>query len=86
MQNLLDDVATVLERLQALLTWQDPVATGACLVVLSVVAALVSVLGWRTVLSFALCFVVRPPRFRTPTPPAPASFFARLPSRADRIV
>ncbi|KAL4424975.1 hypothetical protein ABPG77_002860 [Micractinium sp. CCAP 211/92] len=85
-QNLLDDVACVMERAGALLSWQDPTATFLVLVALSVVAALIFLLGPATVLAAVLCFLIRPPALRTPTPPLPAVFFARLPTRGDRIV
>lgn len=72
--------------LQALLSWQDPSATlGACLV-LSAVAGLIFLLGLPAVLSFVLCFMIRPPALRTPTPPVPLVVLRKLPTRADRIV
>lgn len=71
---------------QALLSWQDPTATFLVLVALSAVAALILLLGPATVLAAVLCFLIRPPALRTPTPALPAVFFGRLPTRADRIV
>ena len=69
--------------LQAQLSWQDPSATLGVCILLSVVAALVFFLGLSTVLAFALCFVIRPPALRTPTPPLPAVVFGKLPTRND---
>lgn len=85
-QNVFDDLASGLERLQAILTWQDPTATTLILGVLSAIAALFLVLGGAPVMAFALFWIVRPPRLRTPTPAAPAVIFGRLPSRADRVM
>lgn len=72
--------------LQALLSWQDPSATLGVLGVLTAVALLIFFLGLSTVVAFALCFVIRPPALRTPTPPLPAVVFGKLPTRGDRIV
>lgn len=85
-QNLLDDVACVMERAGALLSWQDPTATFLVLIALSAAAALIFLLGPATVLAAVLCFLIRPPALRTPTPALPAVFFGRLPTRGDRIV
>jgi hypothetical protein len=71
---------------QALLSWQDPSVTLGVLVVLSAAALLIFLLGLPTVLASALCFVIRPPALRSPTPPLPAVVFDKLPTRRDRIV
>jgi len=68
---------------QALLSWQAPSATVGVCIALSAVAALIFVLGLSTVLAFVLCFVIRPPALRTPTPPLPAVVFGKLPTRND---
>eukprot|EP00887_Chlorella_sp_A99_P001355 scaffold8.g1355.t1 len=85
-QNVFDDVAAALERLQALLTFQDPTASAAVLAALGGLALLTLALGGATVLAFALFWIVRPPRLRTPTPAPPAVFFGRLPTRGDRVM
>jgi hypothetical protein len=72
--------------LQALLSWQDPSATLGVVCVLATLALLVLLLGMPAVLAFALCFIIRPPALRTPTPPLPAVVFGKLPTRRDRIV
>ena len=71
---------------QALLSWQDPTATSITVVALLVLATLVFLLGGATVLAALLLFIIRPPALRDPTPPTPASFFQRLPTRADCVV
>ena len=85
-QNVLDGVASVMERGGALLSWQDPSATLGVCVVLCGVAAIIFLLGLPTVLATVLCFVIRPPALRTPTPPLPAVVFGKLPTRGDCIV
>lgn len=85
-QNYADDLATALEKLQALGTWQDPVASSLWVGVLLVVACLIFFLGFSSVVAFALFWLARPPRLRTPTPPPPFNIFRRLPSRADKIM
>ena len=72
--------------LQALLSWQDPTATALALIALAAVAAIIFLLGFATVASATLCFVIRPPALRTPTPPLPAVMFGKLPTRSDTIV
>lgn len=71
---------------QALASWQDPVATCIYLAALLGLALIIFLLGLNAVLAFALFWIARPPRLRTPTPPPPANLFRRLPSRADRIM
>jgi hypothetical protein len=44
-QNFLDDLASVIEKLQALMRWHDPTATALFLVVCGAIAALLLVLG-----------------------------------------
>ena len=56
------------------------------MVVLSAIAALIFLLGFAPVVAFVMCFVIRPPQLRTPTPPLPAVFFSKLPTRGERIV
>ena len=53
---------------------------------LAAVAALIFCLGLSAVLAFVGCFLIRPPKLRTPTPPLPAVVFGKLPTRGDRIV
>lgn len=83
LQNVLDGWAATGERLQALLTWQDPVASALFTVLLGVLAVGLLVLGLRTLVIVGLLWVVRPPALRDPLPPPPANFIARLPTRGD---
>lgn len=73
-------------RLQALFSWEDPFATTIVLCALGGLGGLILLLGCRPIVAFALFWIVRPPRLRTPTPPAPANLFKRLPCRGDKIM
>ncbi|KAK9810133.1 hypothetical protein WJX72_005374 [[Myrmecia] bisecta] len=84
-QNLLDDLASNLERVHAVVTATDPSATLLFVFVFGLLALLIGHVGFPPVLAVGLCWQVRPPVLRTPTPPPPISFFKRLPSKADQI-
>lgn len=60
-QNVLDDVASVLERCQGLICWADPNASAFFLLMGTAFALGVAVLGLHTILSFLLCWMVSPP-------------------------
>eukprot|EP00890_Picochlorum_soloecismus_P000821 jgi/Picsp_1/173/NSC_00173-R1_unc-13-like protein len=85
-QTFADMFASFLERLLALGTWADPLATSLILVVILVFCVILAVLGFRPLMSALLCFLIRPPRMRSPWTPGPVSFFLKLPSRGDRLV
>lgn len=80
-----DILATFLERLIALGTWRDPLSTALLLTGACAVCLLLSLLGPRPIAAGILCFLIRPPRMRSPWTPAPIAFFQRLPSRGDRL-
>ncbi|DBA67072.1 TPA: hypothetical protein ACH3X2_001401 [Trebouxia sp. C0005] len=86
LQNLLDDVATQLERLHACITWQDPSATLLFIAFCACAAMALALLGLPTVLAVGCFWVLRPPQLRTPTPAPPAAFFKRLPSVSDQLI
>jgi len=85
-QNVMDDIATTLERLIALATWQDPLATMILVWTLGIIGTALLLLGVKPLLAGLALFVLRPPQLRTPWTPPPVALFARLPSRADRTV
>ena len=60
-QNVLDEVANVLERCQGLICWADPNASAFFLLMATAFALGVAVLGLHTILSFLLCWMVSPP-------------------------
>eukprot|EP00195_Chlamydomonas_chlamydogama_P002415 CAMPEP_0202923282 /NCGR_PEP_ID=MMETSP1392-20130828/78368_1 /ASSEMBLY_ACC=CAM_ASM_000868 /TAXON_ID=225041 /ORGANISM="Chlamydomonas chlamydogama, Strain SAG 11-48b" /LENGTH=438 /DNA_ID=CAMNT_0049616959 /DNA_START=27 /DNA_END=1343 /DNA_ORIENTATION=- len=85
-QNVLDGVATVLERLQALLTWQDPTATYMLLLSLTATAAAIWLLGMPALIAASVLYDMRPPLFRDPLPTGGQNMFGHLPSRGDRMM
>lgn len=86
MQNVLDNLATALERLQALLTWQDPVATGILVGALLLLSAATWLLGLPAVLAAAVLVDIIPPPLRDPLPAPGLVLFRYLPSRSDRMM
>ena len=59
-QNVLDDVASALERCNGLICWADPNASAFFLLIATSWALLIAVLGLHTVLSALLCWMVSP--------------------------
>lgn len=57
-QNVLDDVASVLERCQGLICWADPNASAFFLLIATAWALGIAVLGLHTILSALLCWMV----------------------------
>ncbi|EIE27011.1 hypothetical protein COCSUDRAFT_83570 [Coccomyxa subellipsoidea C-169] len=84
-QNALDEIASALERVRAVVCWADPNASSFFLIIATVAALLVPLLGLHTLISFLLCWMLRPPFLRVPRPPPPYSFLLRLPNKADQI-
>ncbi|CAL9197945.1 unnamed protein product, partial [Musa hybrid cultivar] len=78
-QTLLGDVAAQGERVEALLGWRDPRATGifAAFCVLS--SIVLYAVPFRVLLLFAGFYYLRHPRFRGDMPSAGFNFFRRLP-------
>ncbi len=58
LQNLLDDVATQLERLHACITWQDPSATLLFIAFCAIAAMALALLGLPTVMAIGCFWVV----------------------------
>jgi hypothetical protein len=71
---------------QAILSWTDPFSTTLALAVLTVISSLILLLGFRPVIAFGMCWILRHPRLRDPVLPPPAAYFLRLPARRDRIM
>ncbi|CAH9127431.1 unnamed protein product [Cuscuta epithymum] len=85
-QTMLGDVATQGERVQALVAWRDPRATG-IFIVLCLVVALVLYLVPSKMIALAFGFYyLRHPLFRDRKPSPALNFFRRLPSLADRML
>ena len=85
-QNVLDSVAILLERVQALLSWQDPYATTLFVIALVVGAVLVWLIGVPWLIALAILSDIRPPRWREPLPSPIDVMFKNLPSHGDRMM
>ncbi len=85
-QNVLDGWATGGERVQALLSWQDPVASAVLVGVLVLSGVGLWLVGLRVLLTFGMLWTVRPPALRDPYPPPPNNFLLRLPTRGDTLM
>ncbi|CAN6439921.1 unnamed protein product [Victoria cruziana] len=85
-QTVLGDLAAQGERVQALICWRDPRATG-IFIGMCFLAAGVLYLGPPKVVAIAFIFYcLRHPMFRDPMPPPVLSFLRRLPSLSERVV
>ncbi|PNH04471.1 hypothetical protein TSOC_009358 [Tetrabaena socialis] len=82
LQNLFDDVASILERLQAALSFQDVVASWLFIAGCCLLFGAVALLGWRTFVFLVLLWQVRPPALRDALPPPPLSYFLKLPCKS----
>jgi len=85
-QNALGELATMGERLHALLTWRDPRATAIFISFCLVTAIILYVTPFQVVAVLLGVYILRHPRFRDPLPALPMNFFKRLPSQSDRIL
>ncbi|XP_077247686.1 C2 calcium/lipid-binding plant phosphoribosyltransferase family protein [Tasmannia lanceolata] len=85
-QRVLGDVATQGERVQALVTWQDPRATGIFVGLCLGVAVVLYVVPSKMVAIVGGFYYLRHPMFRDRMPPPAFNFFRRLPSLSDRIL
>ncbi|KAK2981386.1 hypothetical protein RJ640_003346 [Escallonia rubra] len=85
-QTLLGDVATQGERVQALVTWRDPRATGIFVGLCFVVAFILYLVPAKMVAMAFGFYYFRHPIFRNRMPSPALNFFRRLPSLSDRIL
>ncbi|XP_042512606.1 FT-interacting protein 7 [Macadamia integrifolia] len=85
-QTLLGDLATQGERVQALVTWRDPRATGIFVGLCFVVAILLYLVPTKMVAMASGFYYLRYPMFRDRMPPPALNFFRRLPALSDRIM
>ncbi|KAI8112634.1 hypothetical protein M9434_003955 [Picochlorum sp. BPE23] len=84
-QTVCDGLASTMERFISLATWKDPLATTIIIIVLTVVAMLIFLVGPRILIAALLCFLIRPPTMRSPWTPGPISLFLKLPTRGERL-
>ncbi|PON49138.1 Phosphoribosyltransferase, partial [Parasponia andersonii] len=85
-QTGLGDLATQGERVQALVTWRDPRATGIFVGLCFVVAMILYLLPSKMVAMAFGFYYFRHPIFRDRFPSPALNFFRRLPSLSDRIM
>ena len=83
---MLDNLATWAERLVALLTWQDPVATSLLVLSLLSCALLLWFMGVPALLACIVLVDIRPPVLRDPLPSPVEVVFRNLPSRRDQMM
>ncbi|GAU27957.1 hypothetical protein TSUD_146750 [Trifolium subterraneum] len=85
-QTVLGDLATQGERVQALVTWRDPHATGIFVILCLVVAFILYLVPSKMVAMACGFYYLRHPIFRDRLPSPGLNFFRRLPSLSDRIM
>ncbi|KAI4348464.1 hypothetical protein L6164_009187 [Bauhinia variegata] len=85
-QTVLGDFATQGERMQALVTWRDPRATGIFVGMCFVVALILYLVPSKMVAMAFGFYYMRHPIFRDRMPSPALNFFRRLPSMSDRIM
>ncbi|KAJ0503106.1 putative C2 domain, phosphoribosyltransferase, C2 domain superfamily [Helianthus annuus] len=85
-QTVLGDIATQGERVQALVTWRDPRATGIFVGMCLVVAVVLYLVPSKMVAMTLGFYYMRHPIFRDRMPSPALNFFRRLPSLADRML
>jgi hypothetical protein len=85
-QTSLGDFATQGERVQALVTWRDPRASGVFVGLCFVVAMILYIVPSKMVAMALGFYYLRHPIFRDRMPSPALNFFRRLPSLSDRIM
>ncbi|KAL6559065.1 Multiple C2 domain and transmembrane region protein 16 [Orobanche hederae] len=85
-QTILGDVATQCERVQALVTWWDPRATGIFVGLCFVLAIILYLVPSKMVAMAFGFYYLRHPIFRDRMPSPALNFFRRLPSLSDRML
>ncbi|XP_057778894.1 multiple C2 domain and transmembrane region protein 16 [Salvia miltiorrhiza] len=85
-QTMLGDIATQGERVQALVTWRDPRATGIFVGFCFILALLLYLVPSKMVAMAVGFYYLRHPIFRDRMPSPALNFFRRLPSLSDRML
>ncbi|KAL3535978.1 hypothetical protein ACH5RR_004439 [Cinchona calisaya] len=85
-QTVLGDFATQGERLQALVTWRDPRATGIFVGLCFVVSFILCLVPSKMIAMAFGFYYLRHPIFRDRMPSPALNFFRRLPSLSDRML
>lgn len=85
-QTILGEVAAQGEKMQALVTWRDPRATGIFVGMCLVVALVLYLVPTKMVAMASGFYYFRHPIFRDRKPSPVLNFFRRLPSLSDRLM
>ncbi|KAF4367225.1 multiple C2 domain and transmembrane region protein 6 [Cannabis sativa] len=85
-QTVVGDLASQLERAQAILSWRDPRATAIFIIFSLIWAVFIYVTPFQVVALLVGLFWLRHPRFRSKMPSVPVNFFKRLPSKSDMLL
>ncbi|XP_042511949.1 FT-interacting protein 7 [Macadamia integrifolia] len=85
-QSLLGDLAAQGERVDALLNWRDPRATGIFVVFCLFASLVFYMVPFKAFVLVSGFYYLRHPRFRDDMPSVPVNFFRRLPSLSDQIL
>ncbi|KAI5679713.1 hypothetical protein M9H77_00940 [Catharanthus roseus] len=85
-QTILGDFATQGERVQALVTWRDPRATGIFVGLCFVVAFILCLVPSKMIAMAFGFYYLRHPIFRDRMPSPALNFFRRLPSLSDKML
>ena len=85
-QTVVGDLASQLERAQAILSWRDPRATAIFIIISLVWAVFIYVTPFQVVALLVGLYWLRHPRFRSKLPSVPVNFFKRLPSKSDMLL
>ncbi|XP_022949452.1 FT-interacting protein 1-like [Cucurbita moschata] len=86
MQAVVGDLATQVERAQAILGWRDPRATALFIIYSLMWAVFMYVTPFQVAAILIGLYILRHPRFRRNFPSVPVNFFKRLPSKADMML
>ncbi|GLC53211.1 hypothetical protein PLESTB_000720200 [Pleodorina starrii] len=82
LQNLFDDVASILERMQAVLSFHDVMASVLFILACFALVVVFAALGFQTTVFLVLLWQVRPPSLRDALPPPPFNYFMKLPCKS----
>eukprot|EP00668_Euglena_longa_P040241 GGOE01053003.1.p1 GENE.GGOE01053003.1~~GGOE01053003.1.p1 ORF type:complete len:1357 (-),score=412.39 GGOE01053003.1:1686-5219(-) len=85
-QEAAGDVASIVERIQAMPRFMDPRVSGLLSVAFAVLIPGLYYVPLKFVMSFAVLFVLRHPVLRDPIPPPPVNLVGRLPSRSELLL
>lgn len=85
-QMILDVIVSFMEKINALITWRDYVATWIFSTLLLIIIFIIAIFGLQLCLCIGFCYLFRPPFMRTKLPGAPINFFHRLPCKSDQML